>query len=144
MNYQGFYPNYMQNYQTPQTMQTVQQPQSQVQQSAFISVKNIDEAYNWPVGPGNSLTFKDENAPYIYVKTMGFSQFEAPTFEKYKITKEEDPKVDNVRTEFSNSISNLETQLEEVKDAYRLLKHEIDEMKNWMRQPFLNSNTTDS
>ena len=137
MNYQNYFPNYMQSFQAPQAS-TQPQPQASPQaqaQSAFISVKNIDEAMNWPIAPGCSLTFKDESAPYIYVKTSGLSQFEPPAFEKYRITKEEDPKPDDLRAEFSG----LEAQIEEVKDAYRLLKSELDEMKNWMRQPFLSS-----
>ena len=66
-----------------------QNMQMQVQNSGFISVRNEFEARNYPVAYGNSVTFKDENAPYVYTKTMGFSQLESPRFEKYKLVKED-------------------------------------------------------
>lgn len=71
--------------------QMYQQPQMPIQQNntGFVSVRNETEARNYPVAYGNSVTFKDENAPYVYTKTMGFSQLETPRFEKYKLVKEE-------------------------------------------------------
>lgn len=96
------YPYPMQGYQSPYT--TFQQPAGNAQQAAqgagqsalqiqnggFVSVRNIEEARNYPVAPGNSVTFKDENAPYVYTKTMGFSQLDRPQFEKYRLVKEDD------------------------------------------------------
>lgn len=118
-----------------------QQPQPQVQaqpqqDQTFISVTDEQQARNWPIAPGNSLTFKDENAPYIYTKTM-ISQFGQPVFEKYLLTKEENPQDQSINMDFTNSINDIERQLEEIRDAYKLLKNELDEMKNWMRQPFM-------
>lgn len=82
--------------QQAQQMQQAQQVQSQqvqqptIQQSGFVPVPSEQVARNYPVAPGNSITFKDENAPYCYVKTMGFNQLDRPTFEKYRLVKEED------------------------------------------------------
>ena len=73
----------------PQTYQAQQSSQPQIQNGGFVSVRNIEEAFNWPVAPGNSITFKDENSPYIYTKTKGFSQLEAPIFERFRLVKEE-------------------------------------------------------
>lgn len=64
----------------------------------IVSVRSEAEARNYPVGYGNSVTFKDETAPYIYTKTMGFSQLERPVFEKFKLVREdttESPRVVN-------------------------------------------------
>ena len=61
--------------------------QQQAQQ-AFVSVRSAQEAMSYPVAPGNSIVFKDENQPYCYVKTMGFNQFDCPTFERYRLVKE--------------------------------------------------------
>ena len=77
----------MQNAQ--QQSQQMQQPT--IQQSGFVLVPSEQEARNYPVAPGNSITFKDENAPYCYVKTMGFNQLDRPTFERYRLVKEEMP-----------------------------------------------------
>lgn len=71
----------------PQYSQPTPQPVSQ--SGNLISVPNENEARMYPVAPGNSVTFKDENKPYIYTKTMGFSQLDRPIFERFKLTKEE-------------------------------------------------------
>lgn len=79
------YPNYYQ----PQQMQQIQQIQQMQSTNGFVSVRNESEARSYPVALGNSVTFKDETAPYVYTKTMGFSQLETPRFEKYRLVKEE-------------------------------------------------------
>lgn len=55
----------------------------------IVSVRNEQEAKDYPIAPNNSIIFKDENAPYIYIKTMGLSQFDAPTFDKFKLVRED-------------------------------------------------------
>lgn len=69
--------------------QPVQQTTPQQIGVGFISVSNEQEARSYPVAPGNSITFRDENGPYIYTKTMGYSQLDRPTFEKFRLVKEE-------------------------------------------------------
>lgn len=77
-NMYPMYPNFQQSF-----------PQNQQQNNGFVSVRSELEARNYPVAYGNSVTFKDETAPYVYTKTMGFSQLDRPVFEKYKLVKEE-------------------------------------------------------
>lgn len=72
-----------------QPYQPYQQTAAQAVQGGIIPVRSEAEARNYPVAPGNSIVFKDENAPYIYVKTMGFSQFDSPAFDKYRLQKED-------------------------------------------------------
>ena len=81
----NFYPNIYNQY--PQMQ--AQQPQM-IQDGGFVPVPNEQVARNYPVGFGKSVTFKDENSPYIYTKTMGFSQLDRPIFEKYRLVKEEE------------------------------------------------------
>lgn len=71
----------------PQQM-APQQPQ-QIQNNGFISVPNEDMALNYPVAPGNCVTFKIEGKPIVMEKSMGFSQLEAPRVERYRLVKEE-------------------------------------------------------
>ena len=81
MPYYNQYPMYPnQNFYQPNTMQ--------IQNGGFVSVRSEDEARNYPVELGKSITFKDEGLPYIYTKTMGFSQLDRPIFEKYRLVKE--------------------------------------------------------
>ena len=75
------------NYFNPYGMQAIQPiqqaPAQQVQNNGCVYVRNEQEARNYPVAYGNSVTFKDENSNFLYVKTMGFSQADRPIFEKY-------------------------------------------------------------
>ena len=53
-------------------------------------MRSVEEAFNYPVAPGNSITFKDETQPFVYTKTKGFSPLEQPVFEKYRLVKVDD------------------------------------------------------
>ena len=105
------YPYFMQN-QIPQQ-----------QQSPFITVRSEAEARNYPVAYGNSVTFKDETAPYVYSKTMGFSQLDKPVFEKYRLIKEE---TDGEQTERECKCNGLKEQLSGLEEQIASLWEEID------------------
>lgn len=90
----GMTPGYSANpYPQPQTpmVGTAPQPQQPPTQSTWevVSVQSEDEARRYPVAPGNSVTFKDENLPYYYTKTVSYSQFDKPKFERYSLVKED-------------------------------------------------------
>lgn len=85
-NNYGYYPQYQQG--TQMSLANQQQPM-QIQNGGLISVRNEMEARNYPIASGTSITFKDENSPYVYTKTMGFSQLDRPTFEKFRLVKED-------------------------------------------------------
>ena len=61
--------------------------QQQQNLNSFVPVSSENEARNYPVAYGNSVTFKNENAPYLYTKTS-ISQMEAPIFKVFKIIEE--------------------------------------------------------
>lgn len=118
-------------YQTPYYGQpTYQQPQQTMQQqpqivnAGFISVRNEQEARNYPIAHGNSLTFKDENAPYVYTKTVGFSQMDVPVFEKYRLIRETDLSSNNVSE--SSPTNNVPKHQ---KDEIGTLKKQIEDIK---------------
>ena len=94
-------------YQYPQQqMQQPMQQQMQIQNGGFVSVRSEAEARNYPVAYGNSITFKDETAPYVYTKTMGFSQLDRPVFEKFKLVREDaqEPISEPKNSEVENSV----------------------------------------
>ena len=97
----------------------------QIQNGGFVSVRSEQEARNYPVAYGNSVTFKDETAPYIYSKTMGYSQLDRPVFEKYKLVKEEtqDVQIEPKQTEAENS------SLNKIKDEIGQIWKEIEALK---------------
>lgn len=141
-----FYNNY-QNYnhvfypQQYQNMQQSQQPIPQIQNGGFVMVKDISEAMTYPVAPGNSVTFKDENKPYIYTKTLGFSQLDQPIFEVFKLVKEEKEPVDNTIPEVipedkpvieyftMNDAEILKAEMDGIKEDVDFLKAYINESK---------------
>lgn len=89
-NYQQMY--YPQQYQQPiqQMQQPVQQMQQpQVQNGGTVNVQSEQEAKDYLVANGTSVTFIDTKNKKLYIKTQGFSNFDAPTFEKYKLVKDD-------------------------------------------------------
>ena len=94
-------------------------------QAGFVPISCEEEARNYPVGYGNSVTFKDENAPYIYTKTMG-SQFDVPRFEKYRLVKE-DATMPQKAPEASDPINPTDYVL---KTEFEALRGEIEALQN--------------
>ena len=126
MAFPQYNPYYQQPYYAPNQMQNpvqniVQGATQQNQSSGMImNIPNEDAARSYPVAPGNSVIFKDENAPYIYTKTMGFSQFDKPVFEKYRLVKEEDEMAQesedtSIVDELKNEIASLKSEIESIK-----------------------------
>ena len=112
-----------------------QQTQPQIQNGGFIQVHDEKEARNYPIAPGNSVTFKDENAPYVYTKTMGFSQLDRPIFEKYRLVKEDDIQatqnqpVNAPNSQAANMIDYaLKTDLTALQTEIDTLKQRIEEL----------------
>lgn len=124
------------NYQPYQYIyQQPQQQTQQIQNGGFISVRNMEEARNYPIAPGNSITFKDETAPYVYTKTMGFSQLDRPIFEKFRLVKEEatEPQGEGVNREAGNTpIYALKSDLDVLSNAVSGVKDEIAKIKEEM------------
>ena len=125
-NYYAPYPVYQPQQQQMQQMpQMPQQQQTHIQNGGFVSAPNEAYARNYSVAPGNSVTFKDEFAPYVYTKTMGFSQLDRPIFEKYRLVKEEPEDVSNV-----SDHKQTDDAIADIRDEIALIWEEIEGMKN--------------
>ena len=148
--YQNYNPNYYQQLQTAN--QATQQPQ-QIQNGGFVFVKDITEAMNYPVALGNSVTFKNESQPYIYTKTLGFSQLDQPIFEVFRLVKETKapikeesvseeivgvvtPTVEYMTVEVGNELKaenrNLIAENEEIKIQLANLKEEVEFLREYI------------
>lgn len=137
----NYYPQYFQpnqNFQPNQAFQ--QQPQNyqqnqQVQNGGFVSVPSEEVARNYPVAIGNSVTFKNENAPYIYTKTMGFSQLDRPIFEKYKLIREEDTQNEQILLQNGGKISGMENGvIDDLKGQIKALNEELEDVKKRLHE----------
>ena len=137
--YQYYPQQYQQNNQMLPTQMSGTQ---QAQFGGFVSVRNEMEARNYPVAPGNSVMFRDETGPYIYSKSMGYSQLDTPRFDKYRLVKEEDisasacePHTDTL----NNSMDNLPTyalksEFDALNELVNTLVEDVDILKS-KRQP---------
>lgn len=138
--YQGYF---QQPYVYPQMQQQAQaqaQAAPQIQNGGFVSVRSEADARNYPVAPGNSVTFKDENAPYIYTKTMGFSQLDRPLFEKYRLEKEEVTQIAyDAQTGAGNPSADIlssyvkKDEFEDITARIDGMKKEVEELKRRLR-----------
>lgn len=107
---------------------TPQQPARN--QMGFIRIPSEDYARNFPVAPGDSVAFIDENAPYCYVKTADTSPLGHFKFEKYKITKEEEnapernPDAPAAEHALRADLEALRKELEDFKNSFAIKKKE--------------------
>lgn len=122
------YNYYQPYYQQYQPYSSNQQPQ-QIQNGGFVSVRSAQEAFNYPVALGNSVTFKDETAPYIYVKTRGFSQLEEPIFEQFQLVKVDNSQKVAEPEQTANAEYALKTDITVLQNEIDLLKKKISEFK---------------
>lgn len=108
-----------------QMYQQQQMPQTQ-NNNGYVIVRSEDEARNYPLAPGFSMTFFNETQPYCYKKTMSYSPLDHPTFEVYKIVKEEETaavvKPDVSDPEWKSEIETLYEEMD-------ILKREIQTLK---------------
>lgn len=126
MAYNGYYPQFYQN-------QQLQNQQQQIATSGLIPVPSEAVARNYPVGFGQSVSFRDENLPFLYTKTMGFSQLEPPVFEKYRLVKEASnlPQKEPQNDEPIKSTTYVEkSEIEAVWSEIEAIKKSIEEVKD--------------
>lgn len=121
-NYPQYQPQYypqmpVQN--APTTQQAQQAPQ--IQDGGFITVPNEETVYNYPVQIGKCVTFKIEGKPIIMEKSMGYSQFDAPKIDKYRLVKEESD-----RSEETVDLSDMD----KIKSDIREIWGKLDEIEN--------------
>jgi len=124
------YPQYYQPnaFPTQQNVLPTQQTQ-QIQNGGFMVIPSEEMVKNYPVAPGNCVTFKVEGKPIVMEKSMGFSQFESPKIDRYRLVKEESEEVNE-----SQEVVNDE-HYEEIKTDIEKLWGAIDEIKASMEKP---------
>ena len=128
MAYPNFYPQYY-----PQNPQQQMPPTQQLNSNGLVPVPSEMVARNYPVGFGQSVSFRDENAPYLYTKTMGFSQLDTPRFEKYRLVKEEaeTPVKEPQSSQTVNvSTDELKAEIEALNKEIEALKKDIEILKD--------------
>lgn len=84
-----YYPPVSGLYQQPAPLPQQQPVQQQIRSGGIVSVSGEEEARRYPVAPGYTVTMRDDTGPYLYEKTMGFSQLDQPIFRKARIVFED-------------------------------------------------------
>lgn len=118
MSYYGYNP-YM-PYQMPQALQQPTQ--------SFIHVQNEEQARQWTVALGSSVTFIDDNAPYCYTKSMGMSQFDAPVFKRFRLVEEPLQSVQNM-TEQPPANDSIDLSEYVLKADFEPFKQQIEDIQ---------------
>lgn len=107
---------------------TMYQQQYQQNQGGFVSVRSIEEAFNYPIAPGNSIMFKVENTPYVCTKTKGFSPLDQPVFERYRLVKEDvpqkPPETPSEAFDAKTEINTIWDEIKALKAAIEVIKHD--------------------
>ena len=127
MNYpQQQYPamNYQQPVQQPMQQIVQQQP---IQNGGFVIVQDENEIVRYPVAHGNLVTFRIENQPVVVEKSLGYSQFDTPHYERYRLIKEDMAIPEDKKDEYL--LKN------DFQTAFDSLKSEIDELKSQIAMP---------
>ena len=126
----SYYPQMQNMYSAAQQQQAPQQ----IRSGGIVSVANEDEARRYPVAPGYTVTMRDETGPYLYEKTMGYSQLDQPVFRKARIVfeddaiKQEKPEKPEEPAEPPKVYAELK-QLEALRDAVAI---EFKKMRDWI------------
>lgn len=116
--------------------QPVQQPvQQPIQNGGFVIVQDESEIARYPVAHGNIVTFRIENQPVIIEKSLGYSQFDTPHYERYRLSKEDmaipEEKKDEylLKSDYETAQSSILNVQNEIFSQIEDLKRQISEFK---------------
>ncbi len=99
-----------------QPVQQIQQAQVSSNAGNIVHVQSEDEMRSYPVAPGNTIIFKNDNAPYIYTKSMDSSQLGQPIFEKFRLVKEDEVQEEVIKQpDIKDDIVSLKSDVEFIK-----------------------------
>lgn len=130
-------PNGFQNYQQS-VQQPIQQPiqqnyptqmnvaQPQIQNGGFVIVQDENEIVRYPVAHGNIVTFRIENQPVVIEKSLGYSQFDTPHYERYRLIKEDMP-IPEAKEYILKS--DYETAQKSILDSQNTIFSQIEDLK---------------
>lgn len=96
--------------------------------SDVVVVKTEEEVMNYPMAPSSSVIFKIENKPLLFIKTMGISQFDSPTIEKWvkeeKDTQKEEPVV-KIDESYKQDLEGMRLDIDTIKDELSDLRDKV-------------------
>lgn len=154
--YYNSYTPYIYGYQQPQMVQPIQQPQNvqpmpsvqqtvqqsstqpnnQLQNGGLVEVRDYSEVQQWPVAPGNVVTFIKYDRSEMYTKTASHNQFEAPVISTFIITRKDEPISPNNSSEtpyaMKEDLASLAGVVKELNITVGNVQKDITDMKSDM------------
>lgn len=106
-----------------------QQQVQQIRSGGIVSVSGEDEARRYPVAPGYTVTMRDETGPYLYEKTMGFSQLDQPIFRKARIVFEDAQEHEEIKTQQPEAPAVIYAELSQLEALKEAVAADINELK---------------
>lgn len=100
-----------------------------IQNGGLITASSEDYARNYPVAPGTNVLFLDANLQYLYSKTMSHSPLDQPTFEKYRIIKEDSTPEQKDETPAPECVSR--TEFDDLLNEVKSLRNELNRRKSY-------------
>ena len=97
----------------------------QIQNGGFVSVRSQKEAWEYPIAPGNSVTFIDAVNKKCYIKTKDYSPFKEPDFEIYRLVQETPKKPEEEKEEPVSSYVEKD-EFDKISAQFSALKKEVD------------------
>lgn len=97
--------------------------QNQQPQVSFMSIRGKEIAVNYPIAPNNTIIFRDELEPYIYVKSMGYSPLDKPVIDIYR---REEP---NLAQESTPKVKEDNSTIEKMQDDIKAIFDDIEGIK---------------
>ena len=97
--------------------------QNQQPQVSFMSIRGKEIAINYPIAPNNTIIFRDELEPYIYVKSMGYSPLDKPVIDIYR---REEP---NLAQESTPKVKEDNSTIEKMQDDIKAIFDDIEGIK---------------
>ena len=101
-----------QNYQAQQRQEQLDQVFTRSYNYNFV--KDVIEAQNWPIAPGNHLVFEDANGLFFYTKSLGFAPNDRPIFTVFKKEQVQQQVVEEPKSE----VDSLKSDIAELKRLF--------------------------
>lgn len=139
MAYGNYFPQYYQpnpysmqmNVAPAQATQQAPTQTQQMQNGGFVVARSENEVFNYPVAPGNCVTFKIEGQPVVMEKSMGFSQLEAPHIKRFRLVEEDvSKKPSNLPEKPSFNVEDINISINDLKGEIGEIWTELERIKS--------------
>lgn len=136
-NNQGFMQSQQQYVGGPQPSIIQERTSIPMQPSVIVPIESIDKAKQYPTAPGNTVFLKDMDGKHLYVKSMGYTQFDNPIFDVY--IREDEYNIVDAPSKDDRPISltkeDLEYAMNDINHRLDRIQGSFEDLKRKQNQP---------